>query len=91
MLEPALRGKPVLYGPHTTNFREEAELLVSAGGARVVADGAALGLELERLLGDPEAAARMGRAGREAVAARNGAVRETLELVARYLHPGPDA
>jgi 3-deoxy-D-manno-octulosonic-acid transferase len=91
MLEPALRGKPVLYGPHTTNFREEAELLLSAGGARVVADGAALALELERLLGDPDTAADMGRAGREAVAARNGAVRDTLELVTRYLHPRPDA
>lgn len=89
MLEPALRGKPVLYGPYTTNFREEAELLVAAGGARVVADGGALGGEIERLLGDADAATRMGRAGQQAVAARNGAVRETLELIGRFLHEAP--
>lgn len=88
MLEPALRGKPVLHGPHTQNFREEAALLAAAGAARVVPDTAALGVELERLLGDPEGAMRMGVAARDAVAARNGAVRETLELVGRFLHPG---
>ena len=27
VLEPALRGKPVLFGPHTENFRESAALL----------------------------------------------------------------
>ena len=30
MLEPAQRRKPVLFGPHTSNFRESAELLRSA-------------------------------------------------------------
>ena len=89
MLEPALRGKPVLYGPHTENFREEAELLVAAGAARVVPDGEALGVEVERLLGDADGAVRMGLAGREAVAGRNGAVRETLDLVGRFLRADP--
>ena len=27
MLEPAIRGKPVLFGPHTGNFREAAARL----------------------------------------------------------------
>ena len=36
MLEPALRKKPVLYGPHATNFRESAALLESVGAAVVV-------------------------------------------------------
>ena len=87
MLEPALRGRPVLFGPHTHNFREAAALVVQGGGALVVRDAAELGAELERLVSDPDLAAKMGRAAYEAVASRNGAVRETLDLVARFLRP----
>jgi 3-deoxy-D-manno-octulosonic-acid transferase len=87
MLEPALRGRPVLFGPHTHNFREAAALVLSGGGALVVHDAAELGAELGRLVSDPDLAAKMGRAAYDAVASRNGAVRETLDLVARFLRP----
>jgi 3-deoxy-D-manno-octulosonic-acid transferase len=85
MLEPAARRKPVLFGPHTGNFREPASLLVEAGAAAVVADAAALGAELARLLADPALAARRGEAGARAVASRHGAARATLELIERFL------
>ena len=39
MIEPARLGKPVLFGPHTENFREAAALLVEAGGGLII-DGA---------------------------------------------------
>jgi 3-deoxy-D-manno-octulosonic-acid transferase len=87
MLEPALRRKPVLFGPHTTNFRDAATLVTSSGGGLMVADGAALTRELVRLLGDAPLRAQMGAAGYEAVAAHHGAVRETLALVSRFLAP----
>ncbi len=88
MLEPAVRRKPVLMGPHTQNFRESAALLESAGAAVVVRDAADLGRELTRLLSDGDLRVKLGEAGREAVASRHGAVRETLELVSRFLIPG---
>jgi 3-deoxy-D-manno-octulosonic-acid transferase len=87
MLEPAFRRKPVLFGPHTTNFREAAALLESAGAAVVVRDGADLGRELCRLLADRDLRAKLGGAAYDAVAGRHGAVRETLELVDRFLRP----
>lgn len=87
MLEPALRRKPVLFGPHTANFREAASLLVAHGGARVVESAGALAAELTRLLGDPALRATMGAAGAEAVASQHGAVRATLDLVMRFLAP----
>ncbi|HEY3064589.1 MAG TPA: 3-deoxy-D-manno-octulosonic acid transferase [Methylomirabilota bacterium] len=87
VLEPALRHKPVLFGPHATNFREAAALVTAGGGGLVVADGDALARELVRLLGDAPLRAQMGAAGYEAVAARHGAVRETLALVTRFLAP----
>ena len=90
MLEPALRGKPVLFGPHTHNFREAAGVLVDSGGGRVVRDANELGGELRRLLADADLRARLGEAGRDAVAAQHGAVRATLDLIAQYLHPKGD-
>jgi 3-deoxy-D-manno-octulosonic-acid transferase len=87
MLEPATRAKPVLFGPHTTNFRDAAALLLDSGGARLVHDSRELGEELLRLLSDPDLRARRGEAGHAAVAARHGAVGLTLDLIARYLHP----
>jgi 3-deoxy-D-manno-octulosonic-acid transferase len=91
MLEPAFRGKPVLFGPHTSNFREAAGVLVESGGGVVVSDATALGSELLRLLADGDLRVRRGGAGRDAVALRHGAVRATLDLVAQYLYPKPPA
>ena len=88
LLEAAQRRKPVLIGPHTENFRESTSLLESVGAALVVRDATELSRELRRLLADPDLRAKLGDAGYEAVASRHGAVRETLELIGRYLYPG---
>lgn len=87
VLEPAMRGKPVLVGPHMSNFREGAELLQRSGGGLVVKDGPELECELERLLEDRALARRMGEAARQAFAGRQGAVSATLDLVGRHLWP----
>jgi 3-deoxy-D-manno-octulosonic-acid transferase len=85
MLEPAFRGKPVLFGPHTENFREPAGLLLLRGAALVVRDAGELGTTLDRLLADPGLRARLGAAAHEAVVSRHGAVRDTLELLTRLV------
>ena len=87
VLEPAMRGKPVLYGPHTSNFREGAERLQRSGGGIVVKDGLELERELSLLLEDPDLARRTGDAARAAFAGRQGAVHATLELIALHLWP----
>ena len=93
VLEPAMRGKPVLFGPHTSNFREGAEQLQRSGGGLVVKDGPELARELARLLEDRDLAHRMGEAARATFAGRQGAVGATLELIARHLwrRPGDPA
>jgi len=85
MLEAAARGKPVLTGPHTENFRDSAELLIACGAARTVSDARTLAAELGALLADPVLRERLGDRGRAAVASRHGAVREVLDLAARFL------
>lgn len=85
VFEAALRKKPVLFGPHTANFRDAAALMLASGGGVCVADAEQLAAAVRVLLDDADRAARMGQAGYEAVAARHGAVKETLELVGRFL------
>jgi 3-deoxy-D-manno-octulosonic-acid transferase len=85
MLEPAARGKPVLLGPHSENFRESARLLLDCGAASTVHNAIELGGKLMVLLGDRALREHLGAAGRAAVASRHGAVRETLDLAARFL------
>jgi 3-deoxy-D-manno-octulosonic-acid transferase len=88
LVEAAQRRKPILIGPHVGNFRESTGLLESVGAALVVRDASELCRELRRLLADPDLRVKLGDAGYEAVASRHGAVRETLDLVGRYLYPG---
>jgi len=92
MLEPAQRRRAILFGPHTENFRESAELLHRAGGAVVIADAEDLTREVARLLGDPGLRARMGEAAFAAVASRQGALGRTLALLEEHLiAPGAGA
>jgi 3-deoxy-D-manno-octulosonic-acid transferase len=88
MIEAATRRKPVLFGPHTTNFRDSARLLVESGGGILVRDARELAAELIRQLADPELRLKLGAAAHDAVAARHGAVGATLDLVGRLLRPG---
>ncbi len=85
MLEPALLRKPVLFGPHTTNFRESTELLLGADGAFLVRDCFELEAVIHRLLEDTELRQATGEAGFKAVASRQGAVRATLKLLSRLI------
>jgi len=90
VLEPALRGKPVLFGPHTENFRESTALLEASGGGLLVRDDAELASALGRLFDDRRACAALGAAARQAAASREGATRRTLELIERFLLPSAD-
>jgi 3-deoxy-D-manno-octulosonic-acid transferase len=85
VLEPALRRRPVLFGPHTVNFRESTALLLASGGGLLVRDAAELGVELARLFADTDLRTALGCAAREAAVSRPGAVRETLDLIGRFL------
>lgn len=85
VLEAALVGKPVLYGPHMHNFKEISRLLLAVGGGLQVAGGEQLTRELARLLDDPAAREAMGSRGRELLAANAGATDHTLRVLRRLL------
>ena len=85
LLEPALWGKPVFFGPHTDHCAEVAELLIRAGGAVRVGDGVELAAEMARLLRDRAGLHRVGAAARGVVIENQGAVERSLELIGRVL------
>ncbi len=80
VLEPALLGKPVLFGPHMHNFIAARELLLAAGAA-VEAQAQDLASALGALMTDPGRCQRMGEAGYAAVAANRGARERLLALL----------
>jgi len=87
ILEPAVFGKPILFGPHMQNFAEIARTFLDNGAAVQVADGRALETSLLELLDDPVRRASLGAAARALVEANRGARGRTLAVLAQLLPP----
>lgn len=85
MMEPAAYGASVMFGPHTSNFRETVNQLLRRNAARRVADAEELTRGLLDDLDDPENAAARGAAGRLFVLAQNGASVRTLAELDRLV------
>ena len=85
MMEPAAYGASVLFGPHTSNFRETVEQLLARNAACRVANANELKLRLREDLDDPETAASRGAAGRSFVLAQQGASGRTLAELDRLV------
>ena len=85
-LEPSGAAKPVLFGPHTENFRDVNDELLAHDAARRVASVAELEAALRELLANPAAAADLGRRARQVVDRNRGAARRTLEALEPFLH-----
>jgi 3-deoxy-D-manno-octulosonic-acid transferase len=88
VLEPAFLGKPVLYGPHTENFREETERLSASGGGFRVENAAELGWRIASFLSDPELARGCGQRALLSVERHRGAVDRVARWVSDAL-PAP--
>jgi 3-deoxy-D-manno-octulosonic-acid transferase len=81
LLEPAIHGVPVLFGPYVGNFREEARILIESGGGIQVKDEKELYFNLFKLLSDDARRVEVGRNAREAVQKQTGVSRRTANLI----------
>ena len=81
MIEPAALGRAVVFGPHTTNFRADVELLLAADAAIQVDGRDALGTALERLLEDPGLRRDLGARAIELIGNNQGAAARTRRLL----------
>jgi 3-deoxy-D-manno-octulosonic-acid transferase len=85
LLEPAVEGCALIFGPHTEHVAQLAQTLLDRGGARRVTDAAALADLVETLGTDATAVARVGALAAGAVAAEQGALARHLDIVLPHL------
>ena len=91
VLEPIQQGRPVVFGPHTGNAVEGAELALRTGAGRRVASSGELARAVLAWLADPEEARAAAGRGLEALRAHRGATARTLALLARVRGTGRPA
>jgi 3-deoxy-D-manno-octulosonic-acid transferase len=87
ILEPAVFGKPIVFGPYMSNFAEIARTFLDSGAAIQVRGPRELELALVDLLGDPVRRASLGAAARALVEANRGARARTLAVLDELLPP----
>jgi 3-deoxy-D-manno-octulosonic-acid transferase len=80
-LEPAIWGKPVLFGPDMRDFSLISRLLLEARAAQRVMNGDELLQAVKKLLEDPRSAAEMGLRGLEVIEVHQGSVDKTLKFL----------
>ncbi|MEW6674263.1 MAG: 3-deoxy-D-manno-octulosonic acid transferase [Thermodesulfobacteriota bacterium] len=85
ILEAAVWGKPVLFGPSMEDFQDAKELLDKTGGGIQVADGSELAGKVDYFFRSPEEARRIGGLARQAVLFHRGAARKHAEAVCGLL------
>jgi 3-deoxy-D-manno-octulosonic-acid transferase len=81
LLEPAVWGTPVLFGPYTDHCDEVATLLDESGGGRRVTGIEDLVASLEEWLGQPDTRYRVGQAAKQAVLDNQGALKRSVDLI----------
>jgi 3-deoxy-D-manno-octulosonic-acid transferase len=90
ILEPAIFGKPIVFGPHMQNFKEIADAFLTNDAAVQVQSDRELDEALIQLVTDPVRRARLGAAARALVEANRGAKDKTLAVIGEVL-PVPGA
>jgi len=84
VLEPAIFGVPVIYGPKHTNS-QEAVALAAHGGGFVIADSASFASAARTLLTDEDRRTAAGAAARTFVESNCGATERCMKFIAAYL------
>ena len=81
LLEPAICGVPVLFGPYVDHFKEEAKILIQSGGGIKVKDEEELYFNLSSLLSDDEKRIKLGKRAKEAIQKKTGVSCRTTDLI----------
>jgi len=87
ILEPAVYGVPVLFGPHMRNFPEISKIMKARQGGIECNNTAQLRQAIEELLKDRIKREAIGHAGRTIIEENQGALEQTLTLIDRLLSP----
>jgi 3-deoxy-D-manno-octulosonic-acid transferase len=91
VLEPAVFGKPIIFGPHMQNFLEIADAFVTNAAGVQLADESQLEEAFLSLMSDPVRRARLGAAARALVEANRGANEKSVTVLSTLLPQEPRA
>jgi 3-deoxy-D-manno-octulosonic-acid transferase len=86
IIEAAVWGKPVFFGPSMEDFLDARELLEKAGGGLEVHDAQEMVTQTINLLSHKAKAEAMGRAAKDAVLANRGALTKHADVVLDLLN-----
>ncbi|MFO0773125.1 MAG: 3-deoxy-D-manno-octulosonic acid transferase [Nitrospiraceae bacterium] len=89
VLEPAVWGRPVLFGPYTDHCEESARALEQSGGGVRVADAAALVAQVDQWLRQQEARTSAGLQAKATIDANRGALDACLKAIEQILREKP--
>lgn len=84
-IEPAVEGKPILFGPFMENFAEVAEILTAEGAALCVRNERELEQAVRHLLRSKERRGEMGQRAAALCARQTGALARTAEALLAVL------
>ncbi len=84
-MEPGRCGKPILFGPHMTNFSDIATEMKTTGGGIEVQDREELIREISALLNDREKALRVGELAREVTGADPSVIDRSMSLISPFI------
>ncbi|MGN6147604.1 MAG: 3-deoxy-D-manno-octulosonic acid transferase, partial [Rhizomicrobium sp.] len=88
-LEPARLGCAVITGPHTENFRQPYDAILSAQGTGRVSSATDIAAMAKRLLTNPEETKALGKSAQAAAVALGGAVEKTIVAIEALLDARP--
>lgn len=84
VMEPAVMGKPVIFGPYIDNSFE-AQVMLKEGGAMMVRDADQMADAISSLIDDARMGQEIGRIARKVVLSNLGAADKTVNEVRRLL------
>jgi 3-deoxy-D-manno-octulosonic-acid transferase len=85
LLEPAICGKPVLYGPSMEDFADARDLIQRAGGGITIHDARSLSAKALDWLSNPNRAKTAGMAARRAILPHQGAAAKHADVICELL------
>jgi 3-deoxy-D-manno-octulosonic-acid transferase len=89
LMEPAVLGVPVLFGPYNFSFKETVEDLLAADAGRLVHDASELTAAVVELVADGAARRALGSRAQRVTEAGRGATSRNYALLAELLRARP--
>jgi 3-deoxy-D-manno-octulosonic-acid transferase len=89
LMEPAILGVPVLFGPYNFSFKETVDDLLAADAGKLVRDASELARAVVALAADGAARRTLGMRGQRVIEAGRGATARNYALLAELLRVRP--